>query len=103
MRKHAVLFSSIAILMGAMASSASAQLCSGLLSWLCPADSSNPDTASTAQTQTTNPATSIQQPEKPSCLSLGEVHGGYPMYHVVGGRRCLCASKKPRVKSSRAM
>jgi len=103
MRKQGVLFTSIAILTGAMTTSASAQLCSGLLSWLCPsADSSNPDTASSDQTQATSPTNSFQQPEKPPCLSLGEVHGGYPMYHVVGGRRCwFASSRRPPVKSSR--
>jgi hypothetical protein len=28
------------------------------------------------------------------CLSLDEVHGGYPRYHIVGGRRCWYASTR---------
>jgi hypothetical protein len=32
--------------------------------------------------------------EASRCLSLSEVHGGYPRYHLVEGRRCWYASTR---------
>ena len=32
--------------------------------------------------------------EESRCLSLEEVHGGYPRYHIVDGRRCWYASTR---------
>ena len=32
--------------------------------------------------------------DAPRCLSLQEVHGGYPRYRIVGGRRCWYASTR---------
>jgi hypothetical protein len=38
---------------------------------------------------------------EPPCLSLDEVHGGYPRYHLVDGRRCWYASPRgPEAKAS---
>ena len=39
-------------------------------------------------------AAAIAANEAPRCLSLPEVHGGYPRYHIVGGRRCWYASTR---------
>jgi hypothetical protein len=30
--------------------------------------------------------------DDPPCLSQSEVHGGYPRYHVIGGRKCWYAA-----------
>ena len=35
-----------------------------------------------------------------TCLSLKQVHGGHPMYHVIGGRRCWFASTRGPQKSN---
>ena len=32
--------------------------------------------------------------DAPRCLSLQEVHGGYPRYRIVGGHRCWYASTR---------
>ena len=32
--------------------------------------------------------------ETPPCLSLNEVHGGYPRYRIIEGRRCWYASTR---------
>jgi hypothetical protein len=40
-------------------------------------------------------AISAARDESPAaCLSLSEVHGGYPRYRIIGGRRCWYASPR---------
>jgi hypothetical protein len=42
--------------------------------------------------------------DDPPCLSLNEVHGGHPRYHVINGRQCWYASTSaPAAKRDRAM
>ena len=41
-----------------------------------------------------NDASAIAANDAPRCLSLNEVHGGYPRYHLVEGRRCWYASTR---------
>jgi hypothetical protein len=47
-----------------------------------------------AQALAANDAPAIAANDAPRCLSLPEVHGGYPRYHLVGGRRCWYASTR---------
>ena len=47
-----------------------------------------------AQAFAANDAPAIAANDAPRCLSLPEVHGGYPRYHIVGGRRCWYASTR---------
>lgn len=41
-----------------------------------------------------NDAPATAADDAPRCLSLHEVHGGYPRYRIVGGRRCWYASTR---------
>ncbi|HEX9322977.1 MAG TPA: hypothetical protein VF913_12760 [Xanthobacteraceae bacterium] len=41
-----------------------------------------------------NDAPAIAAKDEPPCLSLKEVHDGYPRYRVVEGRRCWYASTR---------
>ena len=47
-----------------------------------------------AQALAANDAPAIAANDAPRCLSLPEVHGGYPRYHLVEGRRCWYASTR---------
>jgi len=40
--------------------------------------------------------------DEPPCLSLGEVHGGYPRYHIINGRQCWYAATAPLPKPGQA-
>src|SRR6266571_1249950 len=43
-----------------------------------------------------NDAPAIAAKDEPPCLSLKEVHDGYPRYRIVEGRRCWYASTRGR-------
>src|SRR5260370_39959305 len=45
-----------------------------------------------AQALAANDAPATAANDAPRCLSLQEVHGGYPRQHTARGRRCLYAS-----------
>jgi hypothetical protein len=56
-----------------------------------------------AQAFAANDAPAIAANDAPRCLSLQEVHGGYPRYRIVGGRRCWYASTRgPEAKPAAA-
>jgi hypothetical protein len=40
--------------------------------------------------------------DEPTCLSQNEIHGGYPRYHVIGGRKCWYAATSPLAKPGAA-
>jgi hypothetical protein len=40
------------------------------------------------------PAAALALDDQP-CLSQSEVHGGYPRYHIIGGRKCWYAATSP--------
>jgi hypothetical protein len=50
-----------------------------------------------------NDAPAIAANDAARCLSLQEVHGGYPRYRLIGGRKCWYASTRgPEAKPTEA-
>jgi hypothetical protein len=41
-----------------------------------------------------NDAPAVAANDEPHCLALHEVHGGYPRYRIIDGRRCWYASTR---------
>jgi hypothetical protein len=117
MLRHILLGAAIIVSVEAAPVAASAQMCGGILSWLCSnsgsASKSAPEDPRQEQMNPTvrpsraaNAARSREVRETAGvvsavdsasvCLSQEQVRGGYPRYRVIGGHRCWYASARGR-------
>jgi hypothetical protein len=122
MLRQIPLAAAVIVSVQAMPVGASAQMCGGILSWLC--FNSEPNSKSASEGSPQEQTTAIRQyptgkPKKAAnsarsrefrepgggdasidgasaCLSQAQVHGGYPRYRVIGGRHCWYASARGR-------
>jgi len=104
MLRHVALVAAVTVPIGAMPISASAQICNGVLSWLCGASTSftEPAPREAQQFQPRQADRSKKNVDLGSaCLSREEVTRGYPRYRVINGRHCWYASTRREPKPAR--
>jgi hypothetical protein len=93
-----ILIGAGALVLAGLPVSASAEICEGLLSWLCFSSEAASDPLRPARSTSDGPASSNSGAAAMSgdCLSRQQVHDGYPRYRTIKGRRCWYGSVNGR-------
>jgi hypothetical protein len=89
-----------ALVLAGLPVSASAEICEGLLSWLCFSSDAASDPLRPTRSTGDRPASSNSSAAgiAGDCLSREQVHDGYPRYRVINGRRCWYGSVNGRTQ-----
>jgi hypothetical protein len=93
-----ILIGAGALVLAGLPVSASAEICEGLLSWLCFSSEAASDPLRPTRSTSDGPASGNSRAPgiAGDCLSREQVHDGYPRYRVINGRRCWYGSVNGR-------